>query len=305
MFLVADIHTIPTEHLFDFGDVPRYSEAMDDAPAAVLGTGTSPLGLAAARSRPIATADTRTLQVSGALGAVVEGIRRGSTVLIGSALGGVSLALALVAETTGAGKWTAAVGLPWLGLAAAGELGVRLDRFALVPAPGDRWPGVASALLDGMDMLLLGPMGRVRPADARRLTARVRECGTVLVALELPGRRCWPEAPDLCLSVTSAAWEGLGAGHGHLRSRRVEVVVTGRRAATRERRALLWLPGPAGLGGPQQGLAGLSGHQETLSGHQQTLPGPGGHQRILPGHEGHREGRDAASSRTAGTTLVG
>jgi len=69
------------------------------------------------------------------------------------------------------------------------------------------------------------------------------------VVLEPAGMRCWPEGPDLRLSVASTTWDGLGTGHGYLRSRRLEVVVTGRRAAARERRAVLRLPpvlpGPA------------------------------------------------------------
>jgi hypothetical protein len=68
----------------------------------------------------------------------------------------------------------------------------------------------------------------------------------VLVVLESSGSR-WPETPDLRLSVADARWEGLGCGHGHLRRRRLEVLVSGRRAATRERRAILWLPGEAAI----------------------------------------------------------
>jgi hypothetical protein len=206
--------------------------------------------LAQARSRPVATADTCLVQVPGALGGCfLEGaLRRGSTLTISSARGGVSLALALAAAITAGDAWVAAVGLPSLGLLAAAELGVKLERFALVPTPGDRWPVVAAALLDGMDFLLLGPPGRVRPGDARRLVARAREQGAVLAVLEPPGCRYWPEGPDLRLSVADIQWEGLGCGYGYLRSRRLEVVTTGRRAAARERRTILWLPGPVGPG---------------------------------------------------------
>ncbi len=201
------------------------------------------LRLAGAQSRPVATADTRVLEVPGALGVLLEGgVRRGSTLVISSTAGGVSLALAVVGAATVEGAWAAAVGLPSLGLRAADELGVTLERLALVPAPGDRWPAVVAALLDGVDLLLLGLPGRARSADARRLVARTRERGTVLVVLEPPGSR-WPEAPDLRLSVASARWDGLGCGHGHLRRRRLDVVVSGRRAAARERRTTLWLPG--------------------------------------------------------------
>ena len=207
------------------------------------------LRLAGAQSRPVATADTRILEVPGALGVLLEGgVRRGSTLVISSTPGGVSLALALVGAATVDGAWAAAVGLPSLGLRAADELGVTLERLALVPAPGDRWPAVVAALLDGVDLLLLGLAGPARSADARRLVARTRERATVLVVLEPSGSR-WPEVPDLRLSVAGARWDGLGCGHGHLRRRRLDVVVSGRRAAARERRGALWLPGRDG--GPE------------------------------------------------------
>jgi hypothetical protein len=214
------------------------------------GSGADSLLLAHARSRPVTTADTRLLPVPGALGDCFpdRAIRRGTTLGISTVRGGVSLALALAAAITAGDAWVAAVALPSLGLLAAAELGVKLERLALVPAPGDRWPVVAAALLEGMDLLLLGPPGRVRPGDARRLVARAREQGAVLAVLEAPGSRSWPDGPDLRLSVVNASWEGLGCGHGYLRSRRVEVVTTGRRAAARERRTVLWLPGPAGPG---------------------------------------------------------
>jgi NADPH:quinone reductase-like Zn-dependent oxidoreductase len=202
---------------------------------------------AAAASRPVATADTRLVGVPGAVAGLFPGggMRKGSTVVIGPAAGGSSLAFCLLAAVTGGGGWAAAVGTPSLGLAAAEEIGVRLERLALVGRPGDQWPAVAAALLDGVDVLLLQPPTRVRPAEGSRLAARVRERGSVLVVLET-GRAPWPESPDLRLSVVRSDWEGLGMGHGHLRARRVEVSSTGRRAAVRERRLFLWLPAPAG-----------------------------------------------------------
>jgi hypothetical protein len=213
------------------------------------------LQLAAALSRPVTPAGSRVLPVRGPLGELFAGgaIRRGSTVGIGPAPAGagrVSLALSLVAAATSDGGWTVAVGLSELGVVAAAELGVDLRRLALVPAPGERWAAVAAAVLDGVDVVLLGlPAGPVRAADARRLVARTREQGTVLVILEPPGpptRRSWPEGVDVRCSVTTGGWEGLGAGAGYLRRRRLEVVATGRRAAGRERHLVLWLPGTSG-----------------------------------------------------------
>jgi hypothetical protein len=44
----------------------------------------------------------------------------------------------------------------------------------------------------------------------------------------------------------SSGWQGLGQGYGFLRTRVVEVVASGRGAASRERRIRLWLPGSEG-----------------------------------------------------------
>jgi hypothetical protein len=204
------------------------------------------LSLAAALGRPVTMAESRMLDVPGALGGLFPegGLRRGSVVTVVPDTGGVSLALALAAAATGEGGWVAALGLPSLGVVAAAELGVRLDRMALVPDPGGRWAAVGAALLDGVDLLLLGPIGRARATDARRLAARAREHGTVVVVLAARGTMGWPEAPDFRLTVAGATWEGLSAGHGRLQARRLEVTVTGRRAAARERQVSLWLPGP-------------------------------------------------------------
>ncbi|HEV3496412.1 MAG TPA: hypothetical protein VHA34_08695, partial [Actinomycetes bacterium] len=120
------------------------------------------------------------------------------------------------------------------------ELGVVLERFPLVPTPR-RWAWVVAALADGLDVVLARPPSVVKAADARRLTARVRERGAVLVAAGP-----WPEGPEVRLEVVSSAWEGIGQGHGRLLGRRVEVGARGRGAAARERRVQLWLPHPEG-----------------------------------------------------------
>ncbi|MGH9065344.1 MAG: hypothetical protein ACRD0L_15510 [Acidimicrobiales bacterium] len=211
------------------------------------------VGTLAAMVRPVAMSASRTVGLAGALAGLFPegGLQRGSTVVVRAGGGGVSLALALAAAAS-SGGWVAAAGLPSLGLVAAAEMGARLERLALVPAPGERWPVVAAALLDGVDLLLLGvaggALGRVRAGDARRLGARARERGAVLMVLEAPGPGWgeWPEPGDVRLRVAGGEWNGLGVGHGRLRSRRVEVAVTGRRAAARERRFALLLPGQEG-----------------------------------------------------------
>jgi len=47
--------------------------------------------------------------------------------------------------------------------------------------------------------------------------------------------------------VGAVTWEGVGRGHGHLRGRRAEVRVSGRRAAGRVTECSLWLPADSGV----------------------------------------------------------
>jgi hypothetical protein len=122
-------------------------------------------------------------------------------------------------------------------------MGVRLEHTALVPCPGEKWPVVVASLIDGVDLLLLGPGVKVRGAEARKLSARARERGVVMILL---GVSRWPDAPDIHLEICASRWDGLGSGHGRLVSRRVEVASTGRRAAARQRRLSIWLPSPDG-----------------------------------------------------------
>jgi hypothetical protein len=132
--------------------------------------------------------------------------------------------------------------MPSLGLVMAAGVGVALERLALVANPGAEWPAVTAALLDAVDIVLVQPPPRFRSSDARRLAARARERGAVL----LPLSSAWPEGADVRLAVTAGRWQGLGQGYGHLQGRKVEVMAAGRGAAARERRIRLWLPGPAG-----------------------------------------------------------
>src|SRR5205814_4684183 len=117
------------------------------------------------------------------------------------------------------------------------------------PAP-ESWSSVVAALVDALDIVLLRPRRRVSLRDARRLTARARERGSVLVVLG----DAWPEATDVRLSVVRATWEGIGDGYGHLQARRAVLGSSGRRSAARVKPVGLWLPA-AGGGAP--GGAGL------------------------------------------------
>jgi hypothetical protein len=206
--------------------------------------------VAAARVRPVSLAGERVLPVLSALETLVpDGLRRGSTVAVSSGpgqAGATSLALALLAGVSAAGSWTAVAGVPSIGLAAAAGFGAAFERLVLVAdPPSSAWATVVATLVDAFDLVLVRPGRRVRVGDARRLTSRARERGSVLLLLDDHGQR-WPEAADLRLEVVAATWEGLGDGHGHLQARRVTVESGGRRGAARSRRFELWLPAADG-----------------------------------------------------------
>lgn len=193
-------------------------------------------------------ADGRVLPVVAPLARLLPagGLRRGSTVALADAPGSTSLLFALLAEASAGGAWAGVVGRPALGLLAAAEAGVRLERLALVPHPGSDLLAVLVALLDGMDVVVVSGAARagVRAGDRQRLAARARQRGAVLVSL---GQ--WPGA-DVELSCTDARWHGLGAGVGRLRARRVSVQLGGRGGVAAGRSAGMLLPAPGGGVGP-------------------------------------------------------
>jgi hypothetical protein len=165
------------------------------------------------------------------------GLRRGSTIAV---RGSTSLLLALLAEASAAGSWCAVIGLPALGAVAAVEAGIAAERLALVPDPGAEPGAVAAALLDGVDIVVVGSPGGLQLVDVRRLVARARQRGSVLI-----GVGNWPGA-ELRLEITDTAWYGLGDGHGHLKARAATIVGTGRGSASRPRRVRVWLPAAGG-----------------------------------------------------------
>jgi hypothetical protein len=166
------------------------------------------------------------------------GLRRGSTVAVHP--GHPSVMLALLVAASAAGSWCAVAGLPTLGAMAAAELGIALDRLALVPHPGPEWPAVVGALLDGFDLVVAAPPGPVAATLAGRLAARARQRGSVLV----PNAQ-WSGA-DVVLGSRGGGWEGLDQGHGRLRRRYLTITAHGRGAAARSREVTVWLPGNDG-----------------------------------------------------------
>ena len=115
------------------------------------------------------------------VGLLPSGLPRGA---VGVLTGARSLSVSMVAAVTAAGGYVAIVGQPDTGLLAATEMGVDLERLAVVPDPGADPVEVASVLVDGMDLVVLGLRGRtIAPGRARVVTARAQQRGcTLLVA---------------------------------------------------------------------------------------------------------------------------
>lgn len=142
--------------------------------------------------------------------------------------GSATLRVGLLAAATAAGIRCAVVGWPELGVAAVVEQGGRLDCLALIPDPGPDPGAVVSVLIDGLDLVLLGPgVATVAPSRARVLAGRVRSAGAVL--LVGPG---WPGA-ELTLAGRHCRYGGLGAGAGRLVSVSTLVRCSGRAAPAR------------------------------------------------------------------------
>ncbi|WP_327072095.1 hypothetical protein OG196_42815 [Kitasatospora purpeofusca] len=167
-----------------------------------------------------------------------------------------SLLLALAAGPATADRyaWTAAVGLPDLGLAAAAGYGLDLRRLLVVDHPGEHAVEVITALAAACPVVLAAAPTGLPPRTLDRLAAHLRRTGTVLLT---PGP--WSGA-QLRLQVTAGRWAGLGDGWGKLTGRQVKVAVTGRGSAVRARSAELWLPDRAGAVSPAgPGLAEVGG----------------------------------------------
>lgn len=183
-------------------------------------------------------ADTALVPVSEELSPLFPGggLAPGSVYAVESS---TSLLLALLSEASRAGSWCAVLGIPTLGTEAASAYGIALDRLALIPQPGERWMSVAAAVSEVMPLIVVRPPTRPRDAEVARLSARLRDRGSVLV---IDGD--WSGA-DVALRLNDPQWEGLGTGYGLLRSRTVTVTARGRRSAG-TRRSRVQLPGPTG-----------------------------------------------------------
>ena len=164
------------------------------------------------------------------------GLVRGRTVACtGDAA--LSAALALSAAATRAGSWLAVVGVPNLGIAAAIEAGVAVERIVLAQPPraSREWITTVAALVEGFDVLIVAPPASLSQHDARRLQTRILARQSVLIVVDMPALPSLgsPDvfASDLDVRADTVAWSGIERGGSHITQRTVSVRVEGRRCA--------------------------------------------------------------------------
>ena len=179
-----------------------------------------------------------------------RGLQRGWTLRVEGAASARAMTWALLGGVTTAGGWIASVDVPGVGLAAAQEVGVAIERVLVVNTPDPpAWSASIGALIGSVDVIVFGePQHRVVPTEFRRMSSRARERGSVLVELASTtgSKRGSQLQYDLTFDVHPVGWRGIGAGYGRLQGRILEVEASGRRIGGAPRRARYELPAAAG-----------------------------------------------------------
>ncbi|CAB4764285.1 MAG: hypothetical protein F2712_04790 [Actinobacteria bacterium] len=163
---------------------------------------------------------------------------------------GLSLALSLCSLATQQGSWLGVVGVEHLGLLAAVEHGVALERTVLVhpPKTSREWSITVAAAIEGLDLLIVAVPERLSVNDARRVQTRLQSRRAVMIIVDntvLSQSRSMNglnEAQqflaDVVLDTKTKSWSGVDKGAGYLQHRDVRIRVSGRRVA-RERNYLV------------------------------------------------------------------
>ena len=105
--------------------------------------------------------------------------------------------------------WCSIVGPPDLGMVAAVELGVDLERLVVVAAPQVRAATAIGALVEGCDVVLLRlPLAMTRTEMLRLGCSSTSTSGARRAAFGDPRSRAmaWPEAPDVTVQVRSSVF---------------------------------------------------------------------------------------------------
>jgi len=169
-----------------------------------------------------------------------EGLLTGAAYIVSPS---PSLVLALLGAASRRGHWCAVIGMPTLGIEAAAAFGVDLERLILVPAPGERWLAVTSALAEVVPLIAVSPGSPPRSADLSRLSARLRDRGATLLVAGAD-RGSWPESQG-SIRLSDPHWHGLGEGWGLL-SDCTATVTAQTRTSPRPSSVRVRLPGSQG-----------------------------------------------------------
>ncbi|MEU4360326.1 hypothetical protein [Promicromonospora sp. NPDC023987] len=115
-------------------------------------------------------------------------------------------------------RWVALVGWPELSPVALTEAGVDLEHVVVVPDVRGHAAAVLAALLDGVEIVVVGPRTATTASERRRLLARARQRATTILS---PAR--WEDAA-LVLAVEQTSWSGPDRGNHWLREAHLGVV---------------------------------------------------------------------------------
>ena len=168
---------------------------------------------------------------------------------------GLSLALSLCSRATQQGSWLGIVGVDHLGVLAAVEHGVALERTVLVhpPQTSREWSVTVAAAIEGFDLLIVAVPARLSANDARRVQTRLQSRRAVMIIVDnatIPQsaarsvddiNRSNTFLADVVLDTKTKSWTGVDNGSGYLQYRDVHIRVSGRRVA-RERECLVTRP---------------------------------------------------------------
>lgn len=193
--------------------------------------------------RPARDIESQTLDVSDHLRTMLpdRGLVRGRIISC-SGDAAMSLALHVVSRATQNGSWLATVGVDHLGLVAAHEQHVALERLVVVSPGGgvDDWVSAVGIAIEGFGVVLLSVPQRLTARDVTRITTRIQARRVVAVCVDPQGHLSGGRGlvPDVVLHTTTIAWHGIEEGAGHVRSREMVVEVSGRRVARPSRHTL-------------------------------------------------------------------
>ncbi|MFT4864828.1 MAG: hypothetical protein ACI8RE_001013 [Ilumatobacter sp.] len=200
---------------------------------AALGDRVAPVSMACERVLPVAEHVTELFSEGG----LVRG-----RVLSCRGMAATSASLDLVAAAVTAGSWLAVIDVPTLGLDAASELGVPLERIVAIdtslgemPTEANvaeravRWADVVAAAADGFEVMLTRVPAEITASAVRKVATRLQQRGVVMLVLGDPG----PLVCDGVIDTAEQVWSGAGAGWGHLQQRTVDMSASGRRVSGR------------------------------------------------------------------------